>query len=116
PFAICAAPISSFVTPEQAETTTRGVRSIAFRTIWITLRMAAASSTEVPPNFITIIRAPSPGASLKNADHQVERYVEQGDDTAEEDREGRPAHQEKDQEDPEEPDAPVAVAQIVRQK
>ena len=43
------------VTPEQAETTTRGVRPRSRSMRLATMRMAAASCTEVPPNFITII-------------------------------------------------------------
>src|ERR1041384_541887 len=115
PFAICAAPISSFVTPEHAETTTSGARSRAVRMIWRTLRMAEASSTEVPPNFMTIMTRFSP-PSLKQVDHAPEGQEEEGDDAAEQERKGSPAHQDEDQEYPEESDAPGAVAQIVRQK
>src|SRR5271169_3981546 len=41
-----------------AETTTTGLRAALSLTIDATLSMAAADSTEVPPNFITIIAAP----------------------------------------------------------
>src|SRR5260370_29063850 len=41
-----------------AETTTTGLRSALALTIDATRSMAAADSTEVPPNFMTIIAAP----------------------------------------------------------
>src|SRR5208283_767119 len=56
PFEASAAVFKSwFVTPAQAETTTTGRRGISFRTISVIFLIAAASSTEVPPNFMMII-------------------------------------------------------------
>ncbi|MCG3119736.1 MAG: hypothetical protein ALAOOOJD_02247 [bacterium] len=52
-----ATPSKALVTPAPAETTTRGERSRSRQTILATLRIAAASCTEVPPNFMTIIFA-----------------------------------------------------------
>src|SRR2546423_1181247 len=49
---------SLFVVFPMAETTTIGFRSTRARTIDATRSMAAADSTDVPPNFITIIGRP----------------------------------------------------------
>src|SRR5260370_39330984 len=46
---------SLFVVLPIAETTTTGLRAARARTIAATRSMAVADSTEVPPNFITII-------------------------------------------------------------
>src|SRR5512138_466250 len=54
-----------------AETTTTGRRSIRALTIEATRSMAAADSTDVPPNFITIIAIPLRASVEQSfADHQ----------------------------------------------
>src|ERR1035441_10190948 len=67
---IAAAAISSslFVVFPIAETTTTGRRASRARTMPATRVMAAADSTEVPPNFMTIIIEP----------RQVPRRAQQG--------------------------------------
>src|ERR1051325_8427799 len=111
----------SLVTPEQAETTTSGARPSSPRMIRITLRMAVASSTEVPPNFMTImgsgplVYSGRGGArrSLENLNHQEEGVRKRPDHLAEEERERMPPHQDQDEEDPEETDAPVTHAHLL---
>src|SRR5690349_15944362 len=49
---------SLLVVLPMAETTTTGLRAAPALTMDATRSMAAADSTEVPPNFITIIGAP----------------------------------------------------------
>jgi hypothetical protein len=46
---------SELVAPPKAETTTKGFREILSPTMPQERSIAAASSTEVPPNFITIM-------------------------------------------------------------
>src|SRR2546428_652780 len=55
---------SLFVVLPIAETTTTGLRAARVRTIAATRSMAVADSTEVPPNFITIIGRRLGGCSL----------------------------------------------------
>src|SRR2546429_951053 len=45
---------NELVKPLIADTTTTGFASAAAKTIFATLRKAFASSTDVPPNFITV--------------------------------------------------------------
>ena len=60
------------VAPEIAESTTMGVCARSLRTISITVRIDLASSTEVPPNFITIIFMTLYGLSEKIVNHKIQ--------------------------------------------
>src|SRR5438067_2453142 len=55
-----------------ADTTTIGLRSARAFTMAATRSMAAADSTELPPNFITIMTAPLPDGRGSERDSSVQ--------------------------------------------
>ena len=69
---LCAIASSLLVVLPMAETTTTGRRSTRASTMEATRSMAAADSTDVPPNFITIIANPAYSSPSRNHQFRVQ--------------------------------------------